>query len=169
MVAKKPTSPHEDDRGADWLKIKTHLRQEVVIGGYTEPRGGRQYLGSLVVGVYAKGEFVYVGHSGGGIPDEQRRELRDHLAKIERKTSPFTTEPKPNAPVHWVEPKLVCEMSFSEWTQEGYMRQPTFEGLRPDKKPTDVRRERAKHKAPDAQATRREHRQLARRSNYAFG
>jgi bifunctional non-homologous end joining protein LigD len=70
--------------------------------------------------------------------------LRDKLAKLERQTSPFAVAPKPNAPVHWVKPALVCEMSFSEWTKEGYMRHPEFEGLRPDKKPTEVHREKAK-------------------------
>lgn len=145
MVAKRGNSSYrEDERGADWLKIKTHLRQEVVIGGYTEPRGGRKYLGSLLVGVYDKSELRYVGHSGGGIPDEQRHQLQERLVKLERKSSPFATEPKPNAPVHWVRPELVCEMSFSEWTSEGYMRQPQFEGLRPDKKPQDVHREKPK-------------------------
>ncbi|HSE61106.1 MAG TPA: DNA ligase D [Candidatus Saccharimonadales bacterium] len=149
MVAKKAASPYREGvRGGEWLKIKTGLRQEVVIGGYTEPRAGRKYLGSLVVGVYEDGNFVYTGHSGGGIPDDQRRDLRDQLAKLERKTSPFTVEPKPNAPVHWVKPALVCEMSFSEWTMEGYMRHPQFEGLRPDKKPTDVHREKPKAAEP---------------------
>ncbi|HKX24441.1 MAG TPA: DNA ligase D, partial [Candidatus Saccharimonadales bacterium] len=146
MVAKNANSSYREEvRGNDWLKIKTHLRQEVVIGGYTEPRGGRQYLGALLVGVYDdKGEFVYIGHSGGGIADEQRKQLQLKLAKLERKTSPFSTEPKPNAPVHWVKPELVCEMEFSEWTSEGSMRHPEFKGLRPDKKPTDVHREKVK-------------------------
>jgi bifunctional non-homologous end joining protein LigD len=145
MVAKRADSPYrEADRGQDWLKIKTHLRQEVVIGGYTEPRGSRKYLGSLLVGVFEKGELRYVGHSGGGIPDDQRKLLQERLSKIERQTSSFVQEPKPNAPVHWVQPTLVCEMSFGEWTSDGYMRQPQFEGLRADKKPGDVHREKAK-------------------------
>lgn len=146
MVAKNANSSYREEvRGNDWLKIKTHLRQEVVIGGYTEPRGGRQYLGALLVGVYDdKGEFVYIGHSGGGIADEQRKQLQLKLAKLERKTSPFSTEPKPNAPVHWVKPELVCEMEFSEWTSEGSMRHPEFKGLRPDKEAKDVHREKAK-------------------------
>lgn len=150
MIAKKADSPYRENiRGRDWLKIKTHLRQEVVIGGYTEPRGGRKYLGSLVVGLYnKKGELEYVGHSGGGIPDEQRKLLQAKLSKLERKASPFVTEPKPNAPVHWVRPELVCEMEFSEWTQEGSMRHPQFKGLRADKNAKDVHRERAKVTAP---------------------
>jgi bifunctional non-homologous end joining protein LigD len=146
MVAKRASSPYrEDTRGQDWLKIKTSLRQEVVIGGYTEPRASRKYLGSLLVGVFEKGEFKYVGHSGGGIPDDERKRLQERLAKLERATSPFAHEPKPNAPVHWVKPEVVCEMSFSEWTHEGYMRHPQFEGLRDDKDPKKVHRENAKH------------------------
>ncbi len=149
VVAKKADSQyHENQRGETWLKAKTHLRQEVVIGGFTEPRGTRQHLGSLIVGVYDKGQFKYVGHSGGGIPDKLRQDLRTRLERIERRTSPFITEPKPNAPVHWVRPELVCEMSFAEWTSEGYMRQPQFEGLRPDKKPFNVHREKATKAAP---------------------
>ena len=145
IIAKKADSPyHENNRGEAWLKVKTHKRQEVVIGGFTEPRGGRKYLGSLIVGVYDRGELVYTGHSGGGIPDNQRKLLREKLDKLERKTSPFITEPKPNAPVHWVKPELVVEMSFSEWTADGRMRHPAFEGVRTDKKPTDIRREKPK-------------------------
>ena len=149
MVAKDGGSAyHENVRAADWLKVKTGLRQEVVIGGYTEPRGGRKYLGSLLVGVYDKGDLIYVGHSGGGIPDEQRKSLRDRLAKLERRTSPFASEPEPNAPVHWVKPEVVAEMSFSEWTASGSMRHPQFEGLRDDKQPRQVHRERSKAVAP---------------------
>jgi bifunctional non-homologous end joining protein LigD len=145
IVAKQANSLYaEHRRGNDWLKIKTHLRQEVVIGGFTEPRGGRTYLGSLLVGVYDGDDFIYVGHSGGGIPDDQRQMLRQKLERHKRKSSPFKTEPKPNAPVHWVKPEIVCEMSFSEWTSEGSMRHPTFEGLRADKKPRQVHKERAK-------------------------
>lgn len=146
IVAKDADSPYrENDRGTAWLKIKTHMRQEVVIGGFTEPRGSRSYLGSLVVGVYKNGQLEYVGHSGGGIPDAQRKQLRDRLLKLERKTSPFAVEPKPNAPVHWVRPELVCEMNFTEWTDEGYMRHPAFVGMRVDKQPPAVKREKPKN------------------------
>jgi bifunctional non-homologous end joining protein LigD len=149
IVAKRARSAYRENvRGPDWLKAKTNLRQEVVIGGYTEPRGTRQFLGSLLVGVYESGKLQYVGHSGGGIADEQRKLLRDKLVKLERKSSPFETEPKPNAPVHWVKPELVCEMSFSEWTKEGFMRQPKYEGLRADKKATAVHREKATKTMP---------------------
>lgn len=163
IIAKQADSKYRENfRGSQWLKIKTHHRQEVVIGGFTEPRGGRKYLGSLLVGIYDKENFVYVGHSGGGIPDEQRKTLFEKLAKLERKSSPFATKPKPNAPVHWVRPQIVCEMSFSEWTNDGFMRHPVFEGLRLDKKPEQVTKEtpqpetkkstsqsRKEHMAPD--------------------
>lgn len=149
FVAKRADSLYrEAARGDDWLKVKTQLRQEVVIGGYTEPRAGRKYLGSLLVGVYDKGNLVYVGHSGGGIPDEDRKALKKRLDKLARQTSPFKTEPRPNAPVHWVRPVVVCEMSFSQWTNDGYMRHPRYEGLRNDKKPEEVHREKPKPVAP---------------------
>ena len=145
IVAKRADSPYQTGkRGNDWLKIKTHLRQEVVIAGFTEPRGTREYLGSLLLGIYKNGELTYVGHSGGGIPDTTRKELRAQLEKIEIQSSPFLATPKPNAPTHFVKPLLVCEVSFSEWTKEGYMRHPVFEGMRPDKKPADVHKETAK-------------------------
>jgi len=149
MVAKEAESTYlEGERGAAWLKIKTSLRQEVVIGGYTEPRGSREYIGSLVVGVQEKDGLRYVGHSGGGIPDNQRKELLKKLQARERATSPFIVAPKPNAPVHWVRPDLVCEMNFSEWTKEGFMRHPRFEGMREDKKASEVHKEKAKHSGP---------------------
>lgn len=145
MVAKRADSPYiEGARGEHWLKVKTQLRQEVVIGGFTEPRGSRKYLGALLVGLYENGELKYVGHSGGGIPDEQRKELRARLDKLERATSPFSSTPKPNAPVHWVRPELICEMSFSEWTSDGSMRHPQFKGMRVDKKAADVHKEKSK-------------------------
>ncbi len=154
MVAKKSDSTyHENQRGNNWLKVKTQLRQEVVIGGFTEPRGGRKYLGSLILGVYDGDTFVYVGHSGGGIPEAQRKLLREKLEKLERKSSPFATAPVPNAPVHWVRPELVAEMSFGEWTNDGRMRHPVYEGMRPDKKPGAVIREKPTQAAPAKKGT----------------
>lgn len=149
IVAKLADSPYREGvRGRNWLKIKTHQRQEAVIGGFTEPRGGRKYLGSLLLGVYQGDDFVYVGHSGGGFTGRQLHDLHAQLTKIERSSSPFVTTPKPNAPVHWVQPKLVAEMSFTEWTDEGYMRHPKFEGMRTDKKPHDVHREKPRGIVP---------------------
>lgn len=147
IVAKRADSTYQTGvRGHDWLKIKTHLRQEAVIGGFTEPRGSRQHLGSLLLGVYQKGAFTFIGHSGGGIPTQQLKTLRAKLNKLEQKTSPFVNPPKVGETTHWVKPQLVCEASFSEWTGEGLMRHPKFEGLRDDKSPKNVHKEPIKRR-----------------------
>lgn len=128
-------------RTEDWLKIKTHLRQEAVIGGFTKPRGSRKNFGALVLGVYEDGEFKYIGHTGGGFDEQKLSDVYKKLKPLAQKQSPFVQIPKTNAPVTWVAPKLVCEVTFAEWTEEGHMRQPIFLGLRPDKNARDVARE----------------------------
>jgi bifunctional non-homologous end joining protein LigD len=143
MMAKRCNSRYiEGFRSKNWLKIKTHLRQEVVIGGFTEPRGSRKHLGALVVGVYEDDKLKYVGHTGGGIPPKQLPELRKTLEGLEQSESPFSNKFKPNAPVHWVRPKLLAEVSFAQWTKDGHMRQPIFVGLRSDKPPEKVHQEK---------------------------
>lgn len=147
IMAKLANSTYQvGKRSRDWLKIKTHMRQEVVIGGFTEPKGSRQFIGALIVGVYEKGKLVYAGHVGGGIPPNQLEPLRKKLLSLERKVFPFAAEPKPNGEVHWVAPKLVCEIKFGEWTSEGQMRQPIFVGLRNDKPAKAVKRELPKRR-----------------------
>jgi bifunctional non-homologous end joining protein LigD len=128
-------------RTRSWLKIKTNMRQEAVIGGYTEPRGSRSLFGSLVLGLFENGKFVYIGHSGGGFTEASLGDVYEQLRPLEQANSPFSPPPKTNAPAHWVEPKLVCEVSFSEWTDEGLMRHPIFLGMRTDKDPRSVTRE----------------------------
>lgn len=142
IMAKKSDSVYRQGyRSKNWLKIKTRQRQEAVIGGYTEPRGSRKYLGSLVLGIYEGDKLIYIGHSGGGIPDDRLPILLKELEKIEVKNSPFAEKFKPNAPVHWVDPKMIAEVSFGEWTSEGRMRQPIFVGLRDDKDAKQVTKE----------------------------
>lgn len=146
VVAKRADSAYQTGvRGQDWLKFKTHQRQETVIGGFTDPKGSRRHLGSLLLGVYQGGDFVYVGHSGGGIPTDQLKFIREKLNKLEQNDSPFVNTPKVGSDTHWVKPQLVCEASFLEWTSEGLMRHPSFEGLREDKPAKNVRKETAKH------------------------
>jgi bifunctional non-homologous end joining protein LigD len=123
------------------VKIKTRQRQEAVIGGFTAPRGRRVGLGVLVLGVYAGDELVYIGHTGGGLDARGLEDLTARLTALETKTCPFRTLPKTNATVRWVEPKLVCEVAFQEWTADGRMRQPIFVGLREEKPAHEVRRE----------------------------
>jgi bifunctional non-homologous end joining protein LigD len=142
VIAKNGASLYRlGDRSEDWLKVKTHHRQDAVIGGYTAPRGSRKNLGALLLGVYENGELIYVGHTGGGMDDVELGDLRARLEKRKRRTSPFTITPKANAEPTWVEPELVCEVKFAGWTEDGCMRQPIFLGMRPDKEPRQVRHE----------------------------
>jgi bifunctional non-homologous end joining protein LigD len=133
-------------RSRDWLKIKGHGRQEFVIAGYTRGKGRRQgTLGSLVLGTYEGGDLVYVGNVGTGFNDEEIDRLLGKLKPLERDTPPFNDVPKMprvrKGDVIWVEPKLVAEVEFVEWTHDGHLRAPSYKGLREDKDPEDVRRE----------------------------
>lgn len=149
VVAKNLDSSYlGGQRGNEWLKIKSRLRQEVVIGGYTEPRGSRNDLGSILVGYYEKGKFKYCGHVGTGFDIQTLANLRSQLSKLERKTSPFIGDVVANDIVHWVKPELVCEVEYQEMTGGGTMRQPSYLGLRTDKPAKDVVLETAKHIGP---------------------
>ena len=128
-------------RSRKWLKIKTHITQEAAIAGFTEPRGGRGYFGSLVLGVYEGNELIYIGHCGGGFAGEKLKEVYSKLEPLIQKKCPFKKEPETNTPATWVKPKLVCEVAFHGWTDEGIMRQPVFLRLRDDKTARQVLRE----------------------------
>jgi bifunctional non-homologous end joining protein LigD len=145
MIAKKADSVYvEDTRSSKWLKLKTRSQQEVVIGGFTEPRGSRQGLGALVIGTFEGNRLVYCGHAGGGFSDKGLADMRARLEPLLQKACPFEEKPKTNAPVHWVKPALVCEVAFQQWTEDGSMRQPIFLRLREDVPPESVKREVAK-------------------------
>jgi bifunctional non-homologous end joining protein LigD len=147
IIAKKADSPYRPGkRTRDWLKIKTHGRQEFLIAGYTKGQGRRAgRLGALVLAVNRGGELHYVGNCGTGFTDDEIDELMAKLRPLERKTSPFAVVPKmPKVRrdnVVWVTPKLVCEVEFVEWTHDGRLRASSYQGLREDKSPADVRRE----------------------------
>lgn len=140
VIAKDSRSIYREGvRTREWLKIKKYMREEAVIGGFTEPRLGRSNLGALILGKYDdRGNLIFIGHAGGGLDDKKLKEIRASLEKIERLDSPFATKPLTNTEPHWVNPVLVCEVSFSNWTNEGHLRQPIFIGLREDKKAEDV-------------------------------
>jgi len=140
-MAKREESPYQERRSRDWLKIKTKMRQEVIVGGYTQPKGSRKKFGALLVGVYEKGHLIYVGHVGGGFNEQLLSDVFKELQKIKTARCPFQKEPHPNTPATWVKPKLVCEVAFAEWTNDGIMRQPIFKGLRTDKSAIDVVKE----------------------------
>lgn len=142
IIGKRRDSIYVERRTRDWVKIKAQVVQEFVIGGYTEPRGSRSGFGALLLGVYSGKNLEYVGHVGTGFNTKLLSSLTADLKKIERKTSPFSNRVESNTKPHWVEPKLVAQIRFTEWTRDGYLRQPAFLGLRVDKPAKDVVRER---------------------------
>ncbi|HEY4662835.1 MAG TPA: non-homologous end-joining DNA ligase [Candidatus Humimicrobiaceae bacterium] len=133
-------------RSRSWLKIKTRHEQEVVIGGFTEPGGGRKNFGALAAGVYDKNDLIFVGLVGGGFSEDDLDEIKKKLDKIVTDKSPFKEFPKIREHIHWVKPGLVAEVKFAEWTNDNLMRQPVFIGLRVDKSPFDVRMEKPEKK-----------------------
>jgi bifunctional non-homologous end joining protein LigD len=147
VIAKRADSPYrQGKRTRDWLKIKTHGRQEFVIAGYTKGQGRRSgRFGSLVLGVRRGGELTYVGNCGTGFTDKDIDELLERLRPLEQKECPFPVVPKMpkvrKADVVWVKPELVCEVEFVEWTHDGRLRAPSFQGLRTDKAAREVHRE----------------------------
>lgn len=141
IVAKKADSMYRFARTRNWLKIKTKNRQEVVIGGFTQPKASRKRFGALLIGVYQRGKLQYVGHVGGGFNRQMLQDVYSDLKKVIASDCPFATAPKPNTPATWVKPKLVCEVEFTEWTLEGKLRHPIFKGMRYDKPAKKVIRE----------------------------
>jgi len=141
IIAKKIASGYAiGKRTKDWLKIKTEKQQEMVIGGFTEPSGGRKGLGALLCGYYEGDDFIYSGKVGSGYTQEILSDLRQRLDKLERKTPAFKNPPREKN-VHWVTPKLVANIRFSELTETNSMRHPVYQGLRPDKKALEVKLE----------------------------
>jgi len=140
IIAKRNDARYQaGSRSDDWLKLKLQFRAEFVVGGFTEPRKTRPYLGALLLGAHAAaGRLQYVGHMGGGFNREGLRAMRARLEKIERRTSPFSETPRTNEPAHWVAPRVVVEVKFAEWTADGKLRQPIFLGVRDDKAARDV-------------------------------
>jgi bifunctional non-homologous end joining protein LigD len=142
IVAKHGQSPYQVGRRTQqWLKVKTTRTQEGVIAGFTAPRGGRRHFGTLVLGVYEGEELVCIGHSGGGFGAEELRMIRERLHLLIQEECPFRVVPKTNTPATWVRPELVCEVAFSGWTGEGFLRHPVFRRLRDDKVAREVVRE----------------------------
>jgi bifunctional non-homologous end joining protein LigD len=143
IVSKRRDAPYESTRTTTWRKIRCQKRQEFVVGGFTAPAGTRFGFGALLVGVHDGDELVYVGRVGTGFDDATLRTLRKRLDAMRIETSPFTTrEVGPPKGSTFVRPELVAEVVFTEWTHDGQLRHPTFQGLREDKRAADVVRER---------------------------
>jgi bifunctional non-homologous end joining protein LigD len=144
IIAKNKNSTYDADmRSKSWLKIKTTLRQEAVIVGFTEPTGSRPYFGALVLGIYENGKLEYAGHTGSGFNAKTLKDTWDKLQPLIIDKCPLDIKPKTRMPATWVKPKLICEVKFQEWTQGHIMRQAIFMGLRTDKKPEEVKKETA--------------------------
>jgi bifunctional non-homologous end joining protein LigD len=149
IVAKRAASPYREGRTRDWIKIKCQLRQEFAIGGYTDPQGSRDRFGALHIGVYENARLVYVSKVGTGFDGRRLDQVWARLQPLRRPTPPFDAGTPAGGGHHWVEPRLVCEVRFTEWTEDGGLRHPIFVGLRDDKRPEECRRDEA---APPASA-----------------
>jgi len=144
IISKRRALPYQPGRHAGWLKTKCVQRQELVIGGFTDPEGSRVGLGALLVGAHdADRRLVFAGKVGTGFTHKTALDLRRRLEAIERPMSPFTPRPAGwlGRNAHWVDPRLVAEVAFTEWTDDGKIRHPSFQGLRLDKRARDVVRE----------------------------
>jgi DNA ligase D-like protein (predicted ligase) len=142
VIAKRADAPYRAGRSRDWLKFKCEVGQEFVIGGFTDPRGTRTGFGALLLGYYDPGHvLVYAGKVGTGFTRQALDRLHARLVGLEQDQPPFDRGRLPRSGVHWVQPHLVAEVGFSEWTTDGELRHPRFQGLRDDKDPADVVRE----------------------------
>jgi bifunctional non-homologous end joining protein LigD len=144
IVSKRGDAPYRPGRNATWLKVKSFLRQELVIGGFTEPEGAaRDGIGALLVGFHEGRALRFAGKVGTGFTNAVARSLRARLERLVQAESPFTPRPTGwlGRNARWVRPELVCEVAFSEWTQDGKVRQSSFQGLREDKRAEEVVRE----------------------------
>ena len=143
LIAKRADSVYKSGkRSPDWRKLKLVRRQAAVIGGWTEPRGSRPFFGALLLGVHDDhGRLQYIGHSGAGFTDAELGRVWKRLRPLETKISPFAPAPKTNQRPHWVEPTLVAEVKFTEWTADRKLRHPTYLGIRDDIAVASVKRE----------------------------
>lgn len=156
IIAKEADSLYEiGTRSGSWVKIKWATEQEFVIGGFTDPEGARKFFGSVLVGYYEGSKLLYASKVGTGFDERKLRSLYQQFQKLSRADCPFANLPEPRNRsgrqgltasqmrfCHWVEPRLVCQVRFTEWTDDGHLRQPVFLGLREDKEPGEVVRER---------------------------
>jgi bifunctional non-homologous end joining protein LigD len=144
LIAKRAASPYTRARSTDWLKFKCVNEQEFVIVGWTEPHGSRSGLGALLVGYYEDGELRFGGKVGTGFGQRELAMLTRRLAPLEQPAPPVAeTKGQSRKGVHWVRPELVAQVGFGEWTPDGKLRHPRYLGLRDDKRPEQVVRERA--------------------------
>jgi len=138
VVAKDSASPYVEGRSRYWLKIKVHQEDEFIIVGFTDPAGSRKHFGALLLGAYRDVKLYYAGKVGTGFDDKTLTSLYEKLRPLIRKSSEVIDAPR-GAGIHYVEPRLVAQISYQEWTADNKLRQPVFLGLRDDKKPREVK------------------------------
>jgi bifunctional non-homologous end joining protein LigD len=150
LLVKSARAPYrEGKRTPEWRKLKIHQEDEFVVGGWTEPKGARSYFGSLILGTYDdKGQLLHVGDVGTGFSGAELERLWKLLKPIQVARAPFAGKPKTLGRPHWVKPVLVAQVRYSEWTDDGRLRHPTYLGLRDDKKAVEVKTRPARNKAP---------------------
>jgi DNA ligase D-like protein (predicted ligase) len=141
VIAKNGDSAYISRRTRDWLKFKCRHEQEFIIGGYTDPRGSRVGFGALLLGFYRRRRLIYAGKVGTGFNNDLLQHLGKKLAQLQIPSPPFADAKLPRRSVHWVKPRLVAQIGFTEWTVEGKLRHPRFLGLRDDKRPEEIVRE----------------------------
>ncbi|MFW7340080.1 DNA ligase D [Pollutimonas sp. H1-120] len=142
IIGKRKTSPYTSRRSTDWIKLKCGQRQEFIIGGYTDPKGSRSGIGSLLLGVHdADGALLYAGNVGSGFNGKMLDAVKQKLEKLHTSRNPFSTTTGIDRNAHWVRPELVAEVSFGQWTRTGRIRHSVFRGLRSDKPASAIVRE----------------------------
>jgi DNA ligase D-like protein (predicted ligase) len=141
VIAKRAAAPYAGGRSGDWLKFKCVRDQEFVIGGWTEPKGSRSGFGALLIGYYDGDTLVYAGKVGTGFGEQMLRRLSAEMRRLEIDRAPFGRNAVRERTAHWVRPELVAQIGFTEWTRDGMLRHPRFQGLRNDKAAAEVVRE----------------------------
>ena len=142
IIGKRRNSTYQERRSRDWVKIKVQSEQEFVVGGWTDPKGSRAEFGALLLGVYEGNELRFAGHVGTGFDGATLSTVMARMRPLASSVCPFADAPREIKKSHWLKPKLVAQVRFGEWTADGLLRQPVFLGLREDKRPKDVVRER---------------------------
>jgi bifunctional non-homologous end joining protein LigD len=143
VIAKRLMSPYVSRRSKDWLKFKCSMEQEFVIVGYTDPEGQRTGFGALLIGFYSEGQLMYAGKVGTGFTAQTLNSLTKQFVKLHRATAPAKGIGLPKKNVHWLDPVMVAQIGFSEWTDDNKLRHPRFLGIRTDKAPEEVIREQS--------------------------
>jgi len=155
IIGKEADSKYSGRRNGDWIKVKCEQRQKFVIGGFSLSAKKTRGVSSLLLGVYEDNELVYVGRAGTGFSESDMKDLENRFNDLKRAEPPFKFAPRPkaNETITWLEPELVAEIKFTEWTKDNLLRQASFKGLRIDKEPGDIKKEKAKEESREMQNT----------------